>query len=65
LPRTGTTSRDFEALKEAGFPAAGIGGAVEIHRYGITPERMRSLRAHGFNNLKLDQIIRLFRAGVI
>jgi hypothetical protein len=48
-----------------GLTHAGAAEAIDVRQNGITPERVRSMKRQGFNNLTLEQVIKLSRGGII
>lgn len=65
LRQHGVDAATFEALKEAGAIRAGVAEAIESRENDLTVERIRDMRRQGFDNLSLDQILKLRRAGII
>ena len=65
LRQHGVEAATFEALKEAGADRAGVSDAIEFREYDVTTHRIRDMKQQGFNNLTLEQILKLRRSGVI
>lgn len=65
LRQHGVEAATFEALKEAGADRAGVSDAIEFRQYDVTTNRIRDMKQQGFNNLTLEQILKLRRSGVI
>jgi hypothetical protein len=55
----------MRAMKEAGISDFSVDDAVSARIHGVTPEFVRSVRKHGFNNLGLEQIIELKRLDIV
>ena len=65
LRQNGVEEATFAALKEAGADRAGVSDAIEFRQHGITVTRIREMKRQGFNNLSLEQIVKLCRAGIV
>lgn len=65
LHHHGVHARAFEALKEAGMRTAGVAEALEVAKYDVSADRIRAMKSQGFQNLTLEQIVKLRRAGII
>jgi hypothetical protein len=65
LRQHGVDVSTFEALKEAGADHAGVADAIAFREYDITTDRIRDMKRQGFNNLNLEQILKLRRSGII
>jgi beta-lactamase regulating signal transducer with metallopeptidase domain len=65
LRQHGVEASTFEALKEAGAHRAGVDDAIVFRENDVTTDRIRDMKRQGFDNMSLEQILKLRRSGII
>ena len=65
LRQNGVDAATFTALKEAGADRARVADAIAFRENDVTADRIRDMKQQGFNNLSLEQILKLRRSGII
>ena len=67
LRHHGVAAPTFEALREAGAGAdrAGVRDAIVFRENDVTTDRIRDMKRQGFDNMSLEQILKLRRSGII